>query len=201
MDPANERNTGFLAGLHLKLAGRKSTRASHLAFLWLVAFPVVIFIIPYFVGLASSLLDGVYPLPRPDYWLVNRLGAVIFMLYGLMVGNWAVYTLYREGQGTPNPALPTRKLVTGGPFASCRNPLSPSVGFYVGGLCLWNQAVWGLILVAVLITALMVFVKLVEERELEIRFGAGYMEYKGKTPFFAPVNILRPVIDFFRTGD
>jgi protein-S-isoprenylcysteine O-methyltransferase Ste14 len=42
---------------------------------------------------------------------------------------------------------------------------------------------WVLILFA---PALLVFVKVYEERELEIRFGASYLEYKSRTPMLFP---------------
>jgi protein-S-isoprenylcysteine O-methyltransferase Ste14 len=42
---------------------------------------------------------------------------------------------------------------------------------------------WVLILFA---PALLFFVKVFEERELEFRFGASYLEYKSKTPMLFP---------------
>ena len=42
---------------------------------------------------------------------------------------------------------------------------------------------WALILFA---PALLVFLKVYEERELEIRFGASYVEYKSRTPMLFP---------------
>jgi protein-S-isoprenylcysteine O-methyltransferase Ste14 len=42
---------------------------------------------------------------------------------------------------------------------------------------------WALILVT---PALLVFVKVYEERELEIRFGTSYLEYRSRTPMLFP---------------
>jgi protein-S-isoprenylcysteine O-methyltransferase Ste14 len=42
---------------------------------------------------------------------------------------------------------------------------------------------WALILFT---PALLVFVKVYEERELEIRFGASYLEYRSRTPMLFP---------------
>lgn len=36
---------------------------------------------------------------------------------------WAVATFWREGRGTPVPLAAPQRLVTSGPFASCRNPI------------------------------------------------------------------------------
>jgi protein-S-isoprenylcysteine O-methyltransferase Ste14 len=54
-------------------------------------------------------------------------------------------------------------------------------------LGIWFQStlfvLWVLILFA---PALLFFVKVFEERELEFRFGASYLEYKFKTPMLFP---------------
>jgi len=54
-------------------------------------------------------------------------------------------------------------------------------------LGIWFQSVlfvlWVLFLFA---PALLVFVKVYEERELEIRFGVSYLEYKSRTPMLFP---------------
>ena len=52
---------------------------------------------------------------------------------------------------------------------------------------IWFQSglfvLWACLLV---IPALLFFVKLFEERELEIRFGTGYLDYKARTPMLFP---------------
>ncbi|MEJ2600034.1 MAG: hypothetical protein P8Z00_16995 [Anaerolineales bacterium] len=54
-------------------------------------------------------------------------------------------------------------------------------------LGIWYQSglfvVWVLLLVT---PAWLAFVVFYEERELEIRFGASYLEYKAKTPLLFP---------------
>jgi protein-S-isoprenylcysteine O-methyltransferase Ste14 len=54
-------------------------------------------------------------------------------------------------------------------------------------LGIWFQSMlfvlWFLILFA---PALLFFVKVYEERELEIRFGTSYLEYKARTPMLFP---------------
>jgi protein-S-isoprenylcysteine O-methyltransferase Ste14 len=61
-----------------------------------------------------------------------------------------------------------------------------ALAFFVS-LGIWFQSVlfvlWVLILFA---PALLFFVKVFEERELEFRFGASYLEYKSKTPMLFP---------------
>ena len=54
-------------------------------------------------------------------------------------------------------------------------------------LGIWFQSMlfvlWAFILFA---PALLVFVKVYEERELDIRFGASYLAYKSRTPMLFP---------------
>jgi protein-S-isoprenylcysteine O-methyltransferase Ste14 len=47
----------------------------------------------------------------------------------------------------------------------------------------WWLIGWALLLFLPVIT---IFLKVFEERELEIRFGAPYVDYKMRTPMFVP---------------
>jgi protein-S-isoprenylcysteine O-methyltransferase Ste14 len=54
-------------------------------------------------------------------------------------------------------------------------------------LGLWRQSLWFLVWLAVSVApGWIFFVKVYEERELEMRFGPGYLEYKARTPMFWP---------------
>jgi len=54
-------------------------------------------------------------------------------------------------------------------------------------LRVWFQSLWFVLWVLLLLVpALLSFVKIYEERELEIRFGASYLEYKFRTPMLIP---------------
>ena len=65
-------------------------------------------------------------------------------------------------------------------------PLLAALSFFLS-LGIWFQSalfvLWALILFA---PALLFFVKVYEERELEFRFGVSYQEYKSKTPMLFP---------------
>ena len=78
-------------------------------------------------------------------------------------------------------------LTTTGPYAWTRNPMVLASLTLLVSLGIWYQSTlfvaWGLVLVS---PALLFFVKVYEERELEIRFGTSYLEYKARTPFLFP---------------
>jgi len=90
------------------------------------------------------------------------------------------------GRGTPVPIAPTKKLVTTGPYGLCRNPMTLGELLYLTGLALSLGSPSLLILTwAFLFPVVVAYLKLVEERELEARFGEA-LAYKREVPFLLP---------------
>jgi protein-S-isoprenylcysteine O-methyltransferase Ste14 len=54
------------------------------------------------------------------------------------------------------------------------------------GIGIWTGSPSLVGLVLLFATLLVLYIKLIEERELEIRFGSEYVEYKRNTPFLIP---------------
>jgi protein-S-isoprenylcysteine O-methyltransferase Ste14 len=48
-----------------------------------------------------------------------------------------------------------------------------------------------LLVVAIFSLMLILYLKLIEEKELEMRFGQEYLEYKKNTPFILPIGIAK----------
>jgi len=92
-----------------------------------------------------------------------------------------------KGFGAPFFIALSRKLAADWLYAWTRNPMVLAALAFLLSLGIWFQSVlfvlWVLILFA---PALLVFVKVYEERELEIRFGRSYLEYKSRTPMLFP---------------
>jgi protein-S-isoprenylcysteine O-methyltransferase Ste14 len=92
-----------------------------------------------------------------------------------------------KGLGAPFAIALSRKLAVDWMYAWTRNPMVLAALALLLSLGIWFQSalfvLWVLILFA---PALLVFVKVYEERELEIRFGASYLEYKSRTPMLFP---------------
>ena len=117
------------------------------------------------------------PFPRAiSFPVLQILGA----LATLTVLNLAI-----QGLGLPFAAVLSRRLATSWLYARCRNPMLLScLLFFITG------AVWLQSLHAVLWTVLwlspawILYVRLYEERELELRFGEPYLRYRAQTPFF-----------------
>jgi protein-S-isoprenylcysteine O-methyltransferase Ste14 len=98
-----------------------------------------------------------------------------------------VVNLALKGLGAPFVIALTRKLAVDWMYAWTRNPMVLAGLIFLLSLGIWFQSVLFLIWVVMLFApALLFFVKVYEERELEIRFGASYLEYKSRTPMLFP---------------
>ena len=117
------------------------------------------------------------PFPKAVSFPALRLLGVLATL--------AILNLAISGLGLPFAAAPSKKLATSWLYARCRNPMGLfSLLFFIDG-ALWLQSLHALLWTTLWLTsAWILFVRLYEERELEIRFGESYLRYKAQTPFF-----------------
>jgi len=121
----------------------------------------------------------VLPVPSEiGLWLVIITGAACLL---------TVVNLALKGFGAPFFIALSRKLAADWLYAWTRNPMVLATLAWLLSLGIWFQSalfvLWVLILV---VPALLFVVKVYEERELELRFGASYLEYKAKTPMLFP---------------
>jgi len=121
--------------------------------------------------------------PWSRVWFPQRISQVLMELFGVMAA-LAVLNLSVRGLGLPFAAVLSRRLATGWLYARCRNPMGLMLLLFFLASALWLRSLDAIVWVAGwLAPAWVLFVKRFEERELEIRFGAPYREYKAKTPF------------------
>jgi protein-S-isoprenylcysteine O-methyltransferase Ste14 len=105
---------------------------------------------------------------------------------GLALVSWAVYIQYTLGKGTPVPAVATKKLVTQGPYAYSRNPMTLGALILYLGIGFWLGSGVVITLCVVVFIILLRFIYIHETRELAQRFGEPYLEYRERTPFLFP---------------
>jgi len=122
-------------------------------------------------------------------WLLpipSVIGLVLVIITGA-ASLLTVINLALKGFGAPFFIVLSRKLAADWMYAWTRNPMVLAGLSFFLSLGIWFQSslfvLWVLILFA---PALLFFVKVYEERELEFRFGASYQEYKSKTPMLFP---------------
>lgn len=84
------------------------------------------------------------------------------------------------------PLAATKVLVVHKPYSFCRNPLFFGLISFYFGISLLIDSVSALGMVAIFSLVIIVYIKLIEEKELEIRFGNEYLAYKEKTSFIIP---------------
>jgi protein-S-isoprenylcysteine O-methyltransferase Ste14 len=121
-------------------------------------------------------------------WLLpvpSVIGLVLVIITGA-ASLLTVVNLALKGLGAPGIAL-SRKLAADWFYAWTRNPMLLAGLALFLSLGIWFQSLlfvlWVLILFA---PAVLFFIRVYEERELEIRFGASYLNYKNKTSFLWP---------------
>jgi len=114
------------------------------------------------------------------------IGFVLVLITGaaclLVVANLAL-----KGLGAPFYIALSKKLAVEWLYAWTRNPMVLAALAFLLSLGIWYQSALFLLWVLLLFApALLFFVKVYEERELELRFGASYLEYKSRTPMLIP---------------
>jgi protein-S-isoprenylcysteine O-methyltransferase Ste14 len=121
----------------------------------------------------------ILPIPTGVGWaLVIITGVASFVV----VANLAIRSL-----GAPFFIALSRKLAVDWLYAWTRNPMVLAGIAFSLALGLWFQSLFFVLWVLIVfMPALLFFVKIFEERELEIRFGAAYRDYKSRTPMLVP---------------
>jgi protein-S-isoprenylcysteine O-methyltransferase Ste14 len=114
----------------------------------------------------------------------RAISSPLLKVFGLLA-SLAVVNLAIRGSGLPFAAVLSKRLATDWLYARSRNPmLLFSLLFFVVG-AVWLQSLHAILWTILWLTpAWILYVRLYEERELEIRFGESYLHYKARTPFF-----------------
>lgn len=144
----------------------------------LLVVPAVLFGIGYWIY---------YHILIPNVDPVRVVAAWISMLAGLFLVGWTFFSQVSIGKGTPSPMAPTHKLIVTGPYKWCRNPMQLGAMIYYFGIGTLLSSVWVGILMFLLAQILgSCLHRFFEEKELKLRFGDQYEQYKAKTPFLFP---------------
>jgi protein-S-isoprenylcysteine O-methyltransferase Ste14 len=143
-------------------------------------------VIPFLIIVVSSCVDQRLHLPKFYYGLVNPVIGLLFIVVGWLLANWTVKVQFSLGKGTPIPFMATQNLVVKGPYIYCRNPMTLGTAIFYLGAAIWLGSISAIGLGLIYPVGILIYIKLIEEMELEDRFGSEYLEYKMKTPFLIP---------------
>jgi protein-S-isoprenylcysteine O-methyltransferase Ste14 len=147
---------------------------------------LVVVIAPLILLVPSAYIDGWLGLPKFIAEPVNLVLAVILIASGFIFGLWSVGIQFSMGRGTTAPMMPTHKLIVKGPYLYCRNPMTFGTILIYLGVVISTGSLSSFGLFALMISALLLYIKRIEEKELEARFGQDYLAYKKRTPFLIP---------------
>ena len=152
---------------------------------WILIFHIPLFFLIFFILVPGWWAHLRFDLPIGLDNPINLIFGLPLLIFGLVMYLWTVI-LFAKARGTQVPMAPTQELVTTGPYAVSRNPMMAAGSFMVSGLSLivnsWSFAMIGLIPFALYL----IYIRFVEEKELEARFGHKYKAYREDTPFLVP---------------
>lgn len=135
---------------------------------------------PPFVYLGALLIGVALDLVRPVRWLPAGLGTwvgVPIMIAALALFSLAIRRF--KAAGTPVPGnKATTAIVNSGPYRFCRNPIYLAFSLLVLGVACVLNNLWLLSTLAAAVSVMSFVVIPREERYLERRFGAAYLDYK-----------------------
>ncbi len=115
-----------------------------------------------------------------------QMAGIVALIVGLVLFSASLRRFAVDGRGTLAPWDPPEKLVVSGPYRYVRNPMISGVLFILFAEALvllsWPHAVWA----ASFLVLNMVQFPLIEEPQLERRFGDSYREYCKHVRRFVP---------------
>jgi protein-S-isoprenylcysteine O-methyltransferase Ste14 len=152
----------------------------------LLAGGLFIFLIPVLLTKGLPALDKLLGFPSFSSGIVNLVIGGIMVLIGGFYALWSIISQLTRARGTPLPMMATQKLLIEGPFKQSRNPMGFGTISLYFGMAMVVGSLSSIIVVLVFFLLLILWIKKVEERELEIRFGQEYVAYKNSTPFMIP---------------
>ncbi len=136
--------------------------------------------------LASLWLDKLLPVHRLFSPPTNLFLSLPLLVIGSSLSLWTVYN-FSKARGSPVPLNPPKELVTTGLYSQVRNPML--LGWFImlfGVGLLLNSISLIFIFTPLFILLNILYLKTVEEKEMEKKFGEAYLKYKESVPMFIP---------------
>jgi protein-S-isoprenylcysteine O-methyltransferase Ste14 len=175
--------------IFLKWQNNKNSRGKYLLFLVIGAliFPILI---PTVLVILLPQVDKIIGIASFYNGFINIIVGIIAIILGGFIAFSTIIAQIKFASGTPFPMIPTKKLLVIGPFKYCRNPMTLGTIMAYSGIVVMIGSYTSLLFIVIFILILLAYLKLVEEKELELRFGQEYLDYKNDTPFIIPISIV-----------
>ncbi|MDD5494436.1 MAG: isoprenylcysteine carboxylmethyltransferase family protein [Dehalococcoidia bacterium] len=155
---------------------------------WLYT-PVVAFLFLLFMSLfviAALSTDRWLNLPSIIYLPWTLIAAIIMLIAGAILVIWT-WAQFLRAKGTPVPLNPPQKLIVSGVYACSRNPMLMGIFllFFGSGIIIGSLSLT-FIYTPLLIVLFYFQITKIVEREMELKFGQEYLDYKKRVPRFFP---------------
>ena len=157
----------------------------------LLTYLLIFVVAPSLTFIIGKWLDRTLAFPQVPPFPLNLCAGLSIFFFGLTLGVKSTRLLYKVGQGLPwgelDGHVKSTRLVTTGPYAYCRNPMTLGYSLLPLGMGIMFQSPGMTIPIpAVIFTSMTIWLKAREEPNLEKRFGEVYSQYKRSTPFLIP---------------
>ena len=135
---------------------------------------------------ASLWLDKLLPVYLPFSPLINLFLSALLLVIGAILALWAVCTFITV-RGSPVPFNPPKEFITTGIYSQIRNPML--LGWFLMlfslGILLSSISLI-FIFTPIFILLNILYIKTIEEKEMEKKFGEQYLKYRKSVPMFIP---------------
>jgi protein-S-isoprenylcysteine O-methyltransferase Ste14 len=123
----------------------------------------------------------------PGAEMVPQKLSLALVILTSIANSLTVLNLAWRGLGAPFAVKLSSRLATDWMYRWTRNPMVLCTLLWLFSLGLMYRSLWIVVWLAVSVTpGWIFFVRRYEERELQIRFGDSYEEYRARTPFLWP---------------
>jgi len=140
---------------------------------------LAVVLVPYWILRVTGRLSG------PAIGLLEA-ASIALVILGVAMVIWVSLTFATRGKGTPVPIVPPQVLVAEGLYRFVRNPMYVGALLVLAAEAILFRSAWILLYAGFLWLALHTFAFLIEEPDLERRFGDSYRQYRESTPRWIP---------------
>lgn len=122
----------------------------------------------------------------PHNHIIDLTLGILFLLPGILFTLASFVALHRRG--TMLPQFPPEYLIINGVYQYCRNPMYLGYSFLFVGSAFLLKDISFLFISLGVIVFIFIYAKIYEEKELVLRFGERYLDYKKNVPFIFPLK-------------
>ena len=165
---------------------RVATKQDRRRFVWSIVGAVFWYGAVALMVVISPWLDRLWGLKLTIPVLIRLPVGVVLLVIGVPVVVWTILRFIRT-KGTPIPFNPPPKMVIDGLYGMVRNPMHLGWTIVLIGLAVLLQTFTLLVIfIPLFVLVHIIYIRFVEEKELEKKFGQAYIDYKKHVPMFIP---------------